>query len=370
MNFSLEKNAMSSLNIAIEHFKEFYYRGNNYSNSKFDENIKITIIFLENAVELFLKRLLIKKDRFCIYGDKAKQKIEKILKKTKENCNLEKVLMRENDIFTIGYSQTVSEYIKKYSSSNRTKCILNELAIMRNKLTHYGIEITEKEYVGIYSVLINTFDVIYNELFEELSKLDEVGYFFTEDDFIGVETIHGYKPLFSSDGLYNNILDFLDELLEIAPSHICYLKYIDNENYMNVFIKQLNEFFINNSSICNDTYKYSIKCDVLDEFNKLDIIIDLYDENSKKEIQLFSRYSICCDKLYFTDEDGLIYFCYDNIEKKIFIYNDMSIYEYPEIENQIKKDFENSLCTRRKLNSESIKQAIINTIKLGEKYYG
>ena len=57
---------MSSLNIAIEHFKEFYYRWNNYFNSKFDENIKITIIFLENAVELFLKRLLIKKDRLWI----------------------------------------------------------------------------------------------------------------------------------------------------------------------------------------------------------------------------------------------------------------------------------------------------------------
>ena len=67
MVYTLANNAISSLNIAIEYFKRLYYHNEKYSPSEVDESFKICITFLENALELLLKTILVEDDPLSIY---------------------------------------------------------------------------------------------------------------------------------------------------------------------------------------------------------------------------------------------------------------------------------------------------------------
>lgn len=87
---------------------------------------------------------------------------------------------------------------------------MDNLGAYRNRFTHFGIEFSS--YDEILRIIINTFDIIYNYLYPQLTELDEIGDYFTSDYLI-VDTLHGSKYLFDEDMIYNNVLDFLDELL-------------------------------------------------------------------------------------------------------------------------------------------------------------
>lgn len=51
VKYTLTQNAISSLSIAIESFKKFYYLEDKCSQSEIDEAVKICTIFLENSIE-------------------------------------------------------------------------------------------------------------------------------------------------------------------------------------------------------------------------------------------------------------------------------------------------------------------------------
>lgn len=71
MRFTLQQNVISSLHIAIENFKDFYYsdRSKNLNKSERNEKIKIALVFLENSIELLLKSVLVENEETSIYED-------------------------------------------------------------------------------------------------------------------------------------------------------------------------------------------------------------------------------------------------------------------------------------------------------------
>ena len=57
---------------------------------------------------------------------------------------------------------------------------------------------------------------MYQNLYEKIITLEKIEPFFT-DGKIFVRTIHGIKYLTDDNGIYNNIIDFFDELVELLP---------------------------------------------------------------------------------------------------------------------------------------------------------
>ncbi len=89
---------------------------------------------------------------------------------------------------------------------------------------------------------INAFDVIYNYLYPQLIELDNIGDYFTSNELI-VQTIHGNNILFDANFIYNNIVDFLDELMETSRDYICSLRASEPNSRIFEFTKMIQELF-------------------------------------------------------------------------------------------------------------------------------
>ena len=152
----MAQNAVSSLSIAIENFKKFYYLSDRYSPSEIDEAIKICIIFLENSIELMLKDILVSTDPLSIYDQPNSKAIKNALSKVTASFKLEDILISEGNFRTIKYSETVQKYNSKYHNSEKLYHVLNILGERRNAITHFGIDGTGNLDELIICFLIQT----------------------------------------------------------------------------------------------------------------------------------------------------------------------------------------------------------------------
>lgn len=219
MKYTLAQNAISSLSIAIENFKKFYYLEEEYNMSEIDEAKKICIVFLENAIELMLKTILVSSDPVSIYKEPNSRAIKSALSKVTGSLKLEDILISEGKFQTIKYTHTIEKYNDLFHKSKKVYQVLNSLGQKRNEITHFGIE--ESDDLGEFTIqILNTFDVIYNYLYPQLVALDDIDVYFKSDDWV-VDTVHGQKFLFDDDFIYNNIVDFLDELMETSKKYAC-----------------------------------------------------------------------------------------------------------------------------------------------------
>ena len=188
-------------------------------------------------------------------------------------------------------------------------------------ITHFGIDNTDNWNEFVITIL-NTFDVIYNYLYPQLIELDEIGDYFTTDD-IMVDTIHGKKLLFDRDYIYNNIVDFLDELMETSKEYICNIRASNSK-----------------SRIC--------------EF--LILIEELFSDHKFK--QMLSKNNI---ELKFTTCDFLI--VHDKHE--LYIYNKYVNWpqpDEPESDNQWINDCKNNFCSKYNLSKRNLQLAFNNII--------
>lgn len=317
MKYTLQENAMSSFHLAIESFKKFFYVSKSYRISELDEARKLCAIFLENSIELLLKALLAKNEETSIYTEPESHLIKNAkVEAIKRNIELEDVLVEKGSFKTITYTQTVEKlnYIYK---SERIKNILLKISEYRNRLTHFGIKTEDDNEFTI--ACINVFTVIYQNLFEEIITLEEIEPYFTDDGII-VRTIHGYKFLLNENNDYNNIVDFLDEIVgQIAP-RICLSYRLKNSDY------KINEWcllFDNTIKSANfqkmlDSYKVSIdwKCsDILQN----DISFKISDLSGVWD-SIISSYCPYYNATTFTGETGLIYFRVLHSSNEIVIY--------------------------------------------------
>ena len=103
MRFTLPQNAISSLHIAIENFKDFYYsdRAERLNITERDEKIKIELVFLENAIELLLKSVLVTFDETCIYKDPHSKRIKEAQALVNDENTLADVLLQKSNFHTI-----------------------------------------------------------------------------------------------------------------------------------------------------------------------------------------------------------------------------------------------------------------------------
>ncbi|MGN0456867.1 MAG: hypothetical protein ACI4F2_08435 [Acutalibacteraceae bacterium] len=361
MKYSLQENALSSLSIAIEKFKQVYYFNGEDTETVFDENMKICAIFLENSVELLLKSILVLNDPISIYCDSDSKKIQEALEKVDENNKLEDILISSGNFRTITYVEAIDKICSDVCKSKKVKNILEKLGRIRNALTHFGVIGDDNEYIISF---LNVFDVIYNYLYPEIVNIQEISDYFTSDDLF-VNTVHGVKPLFDENFKYNNIVDFLDELMEVSKNW-CYQARVNNSDYkMGNFIKLFEELL--GSGNFQKMFSYY---DAYIKINSCDSQINDYDfeignKNGVWDI-LTAVYSPYYNSSCFIGEYGNIFFRIEHSTDTIFIYKKDIILpdvSKPEFEDyEWKEHVDKGVCVSYKLTKRNIKLAFENIL--------
>lgn len=304
-----------------------------------------------------LKAILASEFPLSIYEAPESKIIRKAMLKVDDSHKLEDILISEGNFRTIKYIDTVQAYNSRFHNSEKVFNILKSLGDTRNIITHFGID-RANDYNETIILFLNTFDVIYNYLYPQLIKLDGIGHYFTSDG-IFVETIHGYKHLYDeNNNIYNNIVDFLDELLEDANKYISACR-AENPKYKigdftNLMYQVLNDkkmktlFLNNNSSIdfskCDfkgNNYQFTIY--------KNDIYLDY----------IYSSYSSYFNVTSFCGECGNIYFLVVHDSNEMYIYYPHSDVSWPEIDEpesdyQWRSDLESGYCFKTVLSKRNL----------------
>lgn len=356
MIYTLANNAISSLNIAIEYFKKANYHSEMYSDSEIDEAIKICITFLENALELLLKTILVEDDPLSIYVHPESQAIQNALKQVNDSIRLEDILISEGNFKTITYSEAIERYNKRFHNSDKVHCILKSLGEARNAITHFGIDRTNSK--GELTIeILNAFDVIYNYLYPQLIEIDRIEHIFTSDDLF-VETVHGIKPLFDEDFIYNNVVDFLDELMETAEGFTLACR-LDDPN-CNIYE------FINLFKSAIEDKKYSAlqqHNQVSIEFHTCDFSANDYYFDIIKAGEIFDSIHSCYSRFFnvtaFCNDAGAIYFLVSHDTHELYLYGNNSNSFWPqtcepEPDMLWVKEYENNLCQKLNLSKRNI----------------
>ena len=364
MKFTLAQNAISSLNIAIENFKKFYYLEDEYNKSEVYESIKICIVFLENSIELMLKTILVSTNPLSIYRSPDSQVIKDALLKLTSSTKLEDILISEGNFQTITYLDTIKKYNKIYHDSKKVYCILTSLGEKRNAITHFGIDETNNLNELIICI-INTFDVIYNYLYPRLIDLDEIGEYFTSDDLI-VNTVLGEKLLLDNNYLYNNIVDFLDELMENSKEYICSIRALNPQTKIFEFTKIMSMLVKDKELIKTLEYNQAYIEFITSDFDNNNYCFDIFLKSEMVE-NIISCYSPFYNATAFCGESGNIYFLVIHDESVLYIYNSDEIKwpqcDEPEPDYQWRDDCTNGVCKRYNLSKQNLLLAFINILK-------
>lgn len=363
MKYTLAQNAISSLSIAIENFKKFYYLEDEYSQSEVYESIKICIVFLENSIELMLKTILVSTNPLSIYRFPDSQVIKDALLKETSSNRLENILISEGKFQTITYVDTVKKYNNIYHNSKKVYCILTSLGEKRNAITHFGIDETNN-LNELIICMINTFDVIYNYLYPQLIDLDEIRDYFTSDELI-VDTVHGKKLLLDNNYIYNNIVDFLDELMEDSKEYVCSTRALNPQTRIFEFTEIMSMLVEDKELIKTLEYYQAniefINCDFDNNYYCFDISV-----KSEMVENILSYYSPFYNVTAFCGESGNIYFLVIHDESIIYIYNSDEIKwpqcDEPEPDYQWRDDCTNGLCKRYNLSKQNLLLAFINIL--------
>lgn len=353
--YKLAQNGVSSLNLSIEYFKKLFYFSDRYNQYETDDNFKICITFLENAIELLLKTILVNDDPLSIYESPESKTIKKALLKVSSRQKLEDILISEGSFRTIKYFDTIKKYNEHYHKSDKIYNILSWLGEIRNAITHFGVSIDDTNELIVS--LIDVYDVIYNYLYPQLLEIDSIEEFFTSDALI-VKTIHGLKPLFDDDYTYNNILDFLDELLEESERYSLESR-LDKPKYkINEFI-ELMKSAVEDPKFSKILYKNNANIEFEDcDYEKNDFYFNIV-KNGNIDDTILSCYSRYFNVTSFCNESGRIYFVVAHNNRKIYVYKNFADSYWPQIsdpepDEQWEMDFQKGLCDKMNLSKNNI----------------
>ena len=178
MKLTLINNAIDSLQIAMKTYHRWnnnYYKWNNKNEENWD--LKITVEFLHNAIELLVKAILLKIDDQSIYCDRQEEIIEEARKEVvRKNILLEEYLIKNDKIKTCSYEEVLEKYFKINSEyPNRAKICLKRLGTYRNRIMHFGIDADENgDFFDLLAVIHENFNIILiDNFYEDLLKVDE-----------------------------------------------------------------------------------------------------------------------------------------------------------------------------------------------------
>lgn len=365
MRFTILENAINSLDIAIENFKLFYY-GDEESLSPYLEKKykKVSLVFLENAIELLLKAVILEKtqNNLSIFLQTDKAPYKGIIDEARElsektGKKMEDCLLKNTNLRTITYTKSLKYYNDMFEESEKVHGVLKKLGYYRNAITHFGIDFSENPD-ELLCCFIETFDVIYNYLYPQLIELDdEASYYFEDcDENYFVKTPDGTKFLIGENGEYNNFFDFSDELLgDLSQIRLMKLSKKNPNKKIEAYLKICEEvmsdseyvdyFKANNLNVFMDKETGWLECEV---------------QGYHEDVHLVPVYSSYYNATIYFDE-GSVAIIIPHHENKIYSYIKDS--DYPcltEAENdkQWMEDLEKGICMVQSLSSKNLFMAL------------
>lgn len=361
MRFTILENAINSLDIAIENFKLFYY-GDEESLSPYLEKKykKVSLVFLENAIELLLKSIIIEKtqNNLSIFLHTDKEPYKGIIDEARElsektGGKLEDCLLKNTNMQTITYTKSLSYYDEMFKANKKVSGVLKKLGYYRNAITHFGIDFSENPD-ELLCCFIETFDVIYNYLYPQLIELDEeASYYFEDcDENYLVETPDGIKFFFGEDGEYNNFFDFCHELLrdlsQVNLMESCRKNPNKNIQVYHNICKEL----INTSQYIGYFETSNLNLTLDEETRWLECEVQGYHEDA----HLFPVYSSYYNATIYFDESSVAIII-PHYENKIYSYVKESNYpclDEAENDKQWIEDLEKGNCMVQTLSTENL----------------
>lgn len=277
MKYSLEKNAIDSLKQAMRYFDIYAKVGE-------EALLKHVVLYLENAIELILKCIIWKRDKYAIFSTKSKKQVLHIEKQLLCKDELLEVLIKDQNIKTINYTQCVEIFSSLYSNNEKAIIVFQRLGKYRNAIMHFGIDVYDKKD-ELISCVYNAFEVLANDLYSILPKVSE---FFE----------------------YNDFLDTVEPILEGSIEYIAALCISNPDRKIRTFI----DFF--RSALTSHSFHESLSehCLHMDanclDFDFNDFSIEFYRNNADEEYVMgwYSQYSSFHNATSFCDDNSQIYF--------------------------------------------------------------
>lgn len=166
MKLTLRENAWDSLNYAYEYYTKFL----NLENKKKSEKtfLKMTIIMLHNAIELFLKSLLIDIDELLIYDmnnlNKKRELVRLFYDQKKDintNINFENIAIQNPGVKTIDFSEALELCASTFNINYKYYVCCKWISEYRNMITHFGINL-DNEYYKVILCIDGLFEFVFS----------------------------------------------------------------------------------------------------------------------------------------------------------------------------------------------------------------
>ncbi len=302
MNLSLVENGWDSLSYGLTYYESFLKLEDKYSNNN-PSHLKMAIIMIHNACELFLKSYLSSINDLLIYNLNDKENKNELLSfyskslKDREN-NLEYYLLNEkNKVKTIDYSDLVKVFNSIFPLKPKYLWGLNTIGVYRNMVTHYGINLKNEYYrvlLSIGAALGFIFEKLYKfiktEKSTQLYNLYDNIYIQSEEHLVE-EWINSNRDNFS------NITSYIDDIINTPTNQNYY-----NQNKIefkwnkNVNDDGFNEIHIHCGKLSKTIYtipspflNVTFFADDLDPDGPIYFILDHSESKSKKDLIIFKN---------------------------------------------------------------------------------
>lgn len=174
MYLDLLNNAADSLQQAASFYKKYLENENKYEKEAYS-SLKLTILSLQIAVEVFFKKILSEINELLIFDDENTKKLLKEINSKitdKNRYSLNDIIIRKRiNVQTISYYKCL-EIAKEIFSDIEDGHIenLKELGTIRNQVVHFGID-RQFEYFKIIRVINRTFNFVYEFIYPRYSNV-------------------------------------------------------------------------------------------------------------------------------------------------------------------------------------------------------
>ena len=306
MKITLVDNAVDSLQVAMYALNSWGDTDNEKEERRY---LKITIEFLHNTIELFLKALMVQGDEKSIYRDDQDELIRAAqIKALKSNVSLTEYLLKEDKIKTWSYSELLKKYFAKNTwYGNKSKKCLEKLGHYRNRIMHFGIDVNE-DSVDILSTIYECFKIIIDDdFYNDLLKL--TNYF-----------------------SYNDVIDMVEPWIEEYDQQLKLLAVDIPKRKLDVFREKMEDV------ITSDRFKTFLKeCNITVEDTSVyaENEIEWKFEHGTKKIKFITRYDAFynCSTVIQDTYGAPMIFCVKHSEDKIYICPEWIEYDECEIES-------------------------------------
>ncbi|MEI2437860.1 hypothetical protein [Priestia megaterium] len=358
MKLHLMENGIDSLKFGIDFYQKYLRLPNKYH----DENpgyLKMAVISIHNAIELFSKQLLIDVNEVLIYKNLDSNVLLKVLAEQRnereeglKDTPIDWSLVTMNaDVHTIDYNVCITRLKTIFELTKQQYHTLKELSILRNQLTHFGIDrtIDFHEILLVINDSLKLIDLFYHNHLE------------TDDAYYYLNQLH-------ENDLFESVIEEAQVILEQHWAAYYSDNFVDINHTMQE-IESDSDFF----KILQSKH-LDIDIELGDHSDSQNVTLRINSDQTDFDLQLTTYHSPKNDITIFIDEDTELMHFFINHEK-LLLEKDKPLYIYKkpkdytdELDNDtdywesVKNHQKNNDCIKKDFNKSEIASALLDIV--------